>query len=103
VSTLLSMLQAASGNAKQLAKDQAVRAEKHRVAMEARSKRLWGNTFATFGGRASTNQLAGYKGRAAASILKAMYGLEEKGWVRRAGFVEKIGPGKAQIIWEWLL
>jgi hypothetical protein len=103
MSTLLSMLQAASGNAKQLAKDHAARAEKHRITMEARSKRLWGNTFAEFKGRASTNQLAGHKGRAAASILKAMYGLEEKGWVKRAGFVEKTGPGKSQIIWEWLL
>jgi hypothetical protein len=103
MSMLLSMLQAAGGNAKQLAKDHAERAAKHKVSMEARSKRLWGNTFAEFGGRASTNQLAGVKGRAAASILKAMHGLEAKGWVKRAGFVEKIGPGKAQIIWEWLL
>jgi len=100
---LLTMLQAAGGNAKQLAKDHAVRVEKHKVAMEARSKRLWGKTFAEFGGRASTNQIAGHKGRAAASIIKAMHGLEEKGWVKRAGFVEKTGPGKAQIIWEWLL
>jgi hypothetical protein len=103
MSMLLSMLQAAGGNAKQIAKDRADQVAKHKVTMEARSKRLWGALFAGFGGRASTNQIAGKMGRAAASILKAMYGLEEKGWVKRAGFVEKVGPGKAQIIWEWLL
>ncbi len=100
---LLTMLQAAGGNAKQLAKDHAERAAKHKVSMEARSKRVWGAAFAEFGGRASTNQLAGIKGRSACSILKAMHGLEKKGWVTRAGVVLKSGPGKAQIIWEWLL
>lgn len=72
--------------------------------MEAYSKRVWGDAFAALGGKATTNQLAGHKGRSAPSILGSMHNLEEKGWVRRAGTILKFsGFGNKQIVWEWLL
>lgn len=103
MSYLASMLQAASTNAAKLSYDKELKVARHKASMEARSKKVWGAVFAEFGGKASTNQLAGHKGRAAASILSSMYDLEAKGWVRRAGTVLKSGPGYPQIIWEWLL
>lgn len=103
MSMLLSMLQAASGETRRIGYDRAAAAAKHKVSMEARSKRVWGAVFAAYGGRASTNVLAGHKGRSAPSILKSMYDLEKKGWVIRAGTVLKPGPGHSQIIWEWVL
>ena len=104
MSYLASMLQAASTNAAQLSYDKATKVAKHKASMEARSKRVWGDAFAAFGGKAHTNQLAGHKGRSAPSILGSMYDLEEKGWVRRAGTILKSGrPGNNIILWEWLL
>lgn len=103
MSYLLSMLQVAGNNSARLAYDNAAKVAKHKAAMEARSKRVWGAVFGTFDNKASTNQLAGHMDRSAPSVLKAMHNMEAKGWVRRAGTILKTGPGKAQIIWEWLL
>ena len=103
MSYLASMLQAASGNAARLSDDKATKVAKHKASMEARSKRVWGDAFAALGGKATTNQLAGHMDRSAPSVLTAMHNMEAKGWVRRAGTILKTGPGKAQIIWEWLL
>lgn len=104
MSYLASMLQAASTNAARLSYDKARKVARHKASMEARSKRVWGEVFAALGGKATTNQLAGHKGRSAPSILGSMYDLEEKGWVRRAGTVLKSGrPGNNIIVWEWLL
>lgn len=75
---------------------------KRRAVMKAKRIAKWRDIFAVFGGRAGTNALAGHLGRANASILKSMYDLEAEGLVRRAGVVLKAGPGKNQLIWEWV-
>ena len=52
MSYLLSMLQAAGNNSAHLAYDNAAKVAKHKAAMEARSKRVWGAVFGTFDNKA---------------------------------------------------
>lgn len=97
---LFAMLQSANGHA---ARQRADGRAKRRATLTAKKRAKWGAAFAAHGGRAGTNALAGHMGRAAASILKSMYELEELGWVRRAGTILKSGrPGNNQIVWEWV-
>lgn len=99
--SLFSMLQAASGGSRQAP---AVKRDRTKQIATMAKKRLakWRGIFAEYGGRAGTNTLAGHLGRVNPSILSTMYDLEQQGLVRRAGYVLKSGPGKSQIIWEWI-
>ena len=97
---LFAMLQTATGSrhAPVVKRDRT----KQKATMAKKRLAKWGGIFAEYGGRAGTNILAGHLGRGGPSILRSMYDLEEQGLVRRAGYVLKSGPGKSQIIWEWI-
>lgn len=103
MSYLVSMLKAASNREARDRSAFEIGRAKRRATLEQKKRDKWGSAFKEHGGKAGTNALAAHIGRASASILKSMYELEELGWVRRAGTILKSGPGKSQIIWEWVL
>lgn len=97
---LFGMLQSACAN---LARDKAAQENGRSATFERKKRAKWAAVFEVFAGKASTNELAGYMGRAPSSIIKTMHGLEKQEWVIRADTLPKSGgPGHSQIIWEWV-